>query len=299
LFATADLWEIGSNKAKTEYNQNELDFLYEHREKIRWGNGRGGIFTHLAFFYPLSEKELSSEEYLELLEKLKLQIENEEPSIIERLYFQKTDKKEEFRASKATLIQFIDIFKNNLPVYESCYWKQYKPSLEEVKIEMDIELNKYDIITKWEKFLAIEFSADIFQIVLTHANKKMPSANNLSKFRYNFFMYDDLLTFLQHEVGTNLLSDSKNSLYGEEVLNNEFVKKNNVIWLAFESLAEFYRGIIFSERDAWKGEMFGGGTYHFEWFFEFYKKNINFGENPSQIMKKAVLAFQAAFEKNS
>jgi hypothetical protein len=298
LFASANLWEKQSARNCPSYHKQDIEFLYQYRQFIRWGNGRCGIFTHLAFFYPLSEKELTPLEYFELLEKMKVDIIEENPFIFERLYFQTENPHDELQVVKTIFLEFMEIFNRNVSIYEKEQWHYYQKVLNEIKIYSENELNEYDIITKWEKFLEIDFPADSFQIILTHANENLPSGNNLSKFRYNFHMNDNLQHFLEHEIGTNLLHDSLNALRKDALLNKDFIKDNNVLWLAFESLAEYFRGIIFKRRDEWDGEMFGGGKYHFDWFFDYYEKSIELplAKNPITIMKEATLAFQDAFK---
>jgi hypothetical protein len=298
LFAAANLWDKESPQESPAYSQKDIEFLYANRQLISWGNGRGGIFTHLAFFYPLSEKELSPVEYFELLDKLKQGLIEEIPFYIERLFFRTENQHNELQQNKPILLEFIDIFKRNFSIYEKEQWNQYQIELNEIKQVAEVELNEQDIIGKWENFLNIDFPADSFEVILSHANKKLPSGNNLSKYRYNFYMHDNLQNFLEHEIGTNLLSDSKNSLYDDSELKKDFIRKNNVIWLAFESLAEYFKGIIFGIRDEWQGEMFGGGNYHFDWFFDFYEKTIHLPleKNPKSIMKEAALAFQDVFK---
>ncbi len=292
ILATADLWDTKTLTNIPNYDTRDMDILFKYRDLIKWGNGRVGALTNLLFFHPLAKGEMSADEYLNFLAEIKEGLLYEEAKVLNLLRF-KSLTKQGFDEIRPIIIKIIEVFKRNLHIYIDEVWEFHKEILNNKKLEMDTLLNQEDMIGKWEIFLGVKFPGDVFDIILSYDNSKMPSANNLSRTRYNFYYNDNLVNFLQHEIGTNLLGESMSSLYDDKDMLDSAILDNNLIWLAFESLAEYIKGILFYQRDVWEGEMFGGGKYNFVWFFQHYEKSITIPltESPRAIMKRAVLSY--------
>lgn len=294
LYAEADLWEVNPvKKAETHFIKADLDFLYNNRELIKWGNGRCGLFTYPAFFLQVLEKDYTAHEYISFLDNFKLNVEEGNSEIYQYLNFQTSVHELEYSMNRDTFLEFFEIYKRNIKRYELYIWQAHKEALNEKKEIMDIELNKDDMIGRWEDFLNEDFPSEVFNIILTYSNRRMPSANDISKTRWNFYYQDNLTNFLQHEIGINLLLEKFKVLYEDHELDTEFVRENNVIWLANESFTEYCKGIIFGKRDEWRGEMFGGGNHDFNWFFNYYQEHLilPFKQDYTLFLKETILAY--------
>jgi len=302
IYAIANLW----SKDKLDYSiihksmmsVENRDFLHENRELLVWGNGRGGRFTGLLFFIPLKLEFMDFAEYLSFLDSLFNSIKSRNWVMFKEKYdFHYDMSKIVFSKEEIDFLEsYNGIMKRNHSEYLNKLWPVHKVRLKETADFITGYFEEKRAIEKWEEFLNKQFPADELNIVLTVANKSLPSANNLSRTRYNFYYKpdskEDLCKFILHEIGTNLLSEDLHINYKDEELQTKVINENNLVWMAFEALAEYSKSIIFeTEKAVWSGEMFGGGMFRFSEFYEFYntynwdKSNLNY----ATVMKEAVL----------
>jgi len=144
--------------------------------------------------------------------------------------------------------------------------------------------------------------------VLTTANVRGPSANDVGPSRYVFSYSpkheDRLFRLIEHEIGTNLLRRVKSSLEADPQLcalvRAAGHEPAGVIWRAFESLAEFYlEKLGQAKRQAWSGVAFDGQPYDFPVFFTVY--DAEFAKDPktrsSEMMSRGVVGYLKSRER--
>lgn len=302
IFAIANLWDSKNLEYYIKYKEMIYDedsiFLFNNRNLLAWGNGRGGEFSGLLFFIPLSYSYITYNEYIKYLNLLIKSIASKDWKEFKDNYNFKYDMTDvDFtKANIDFLKQYLSIIEKYYFGYLNELWKYHKNLLNQTSNYLLDYFKKLNAIEKWESCLNKKFPADEFLIILTVANKNLPTANNLSRNRYNFYHQpnskEKLSNLILHEIGTNLLFEDLHNNYKDEELQTEFIKKNNLIWQSFESIAEFIKSKIFKiDVEIWDGEMFGGGNYYFKYFYDYYKsfswKNIDV--NYQELMKKAVL----------
>jgi hypothetical protein len=309
IFAISNLWDRNdleySKRYQSMISTDDLLFLYKNRNLLAWGNGRGGEFSGLLFFIPLSFSYITFGEYENYLELLIRSIDSKDWDKFRKKYeltYDMTDVNFT-KAQRDFLKQYLSIIKKYYSDYHDILWRTHKTLLKQTSNYLENYFDTLNAIERWESFLHKRFPADEFNIILTVPNKDLPSANDLSRSRYNFYYQPDssdkLPGFILHEIGSNLLSEDLHSNYENKELQIQFIVENNLIWQAFESLAEYFKSEIFKiEPEMWSGEMFGGGTYFFSDFYDFYKSycwdksDMHF----SYIMKEAIMYIHS--EKN-
>ena len=301
IFAISNLWDCENLEYSTKYKKmisdEDLNFLYDNRDLLAWGNGRGGVFSGLLFFIPLSFNYMKFEEYIEYINLLIESAASKDWNEFKEKYDFKYDMTDVVFSKTQ-----IDYLKRYLIIIEKYYsdyldklWNTHNTLLSQTANYIIEYFNELNAIEKWESFLKKYFPSNEFNIILTVANKNLPSANNLSRTRYNFYYHPNnekkLCKFILHEIGANLLGNDLHKNYKDNELKFNFINENNLIWQAFEALAEYIKSEIFNvEAEVWDGTIFGGGTYYFKDFFKFYndynwnKSNNNF----SAIMKEAI-----------
>lgn len=302
VFAIANLW----NKENLEYTQKyqnmisieDREFLHTNREFLAWGNGRGGGLTGLLFFIPLGFDFMNFEAYLSYLDLLIDSTKTRNWEMFKQKYEFNYDMSEIVFPKEQIeyLDRYLGIIMNYYSNYSIKLWPEHEAGLRISAEFIDGYFKDLRAIEKWEKFLNKQYPPDELNIVLTVANKNLPSANNLSRTRYNFYFQPDskegLCKFILHEIGTNLLEKDLHLNYKDKELQTALITANNLVWQSFEALAEYSKTLIFKvETDLFRGEMFGGGRYRFPDFFRFYtgydldKSDLDY----AAVMKEAVL----------
>jgi hypothetical protein len=302
IFAICDLWNKPTLTYKLE-NQNYISqddrlYLNKNRERIAWGNGRCGDMMGLLFAIPLGLREISFEDYLEYLELLiKASIENDWVYFVEKYDIVYDMSNVQLPESYIKFLKrYKTIISNNYKCYLNKKWQTHQVKLHTTAEYIDHYFGKLNVINSWEDFLGLTLPLENFEIILTIANENLPSANDLSRHRYNFYYepnnLEHLVTFILHEIGTNLLSEFLHKNYNDPDLQTEFIQQNNLCWQAFESLAEFTKAQLFNMKaEIWNEEIYGGGKYRFPVFYDFYSK-IDFKNNKlpyDKLMKNAIL----------
>jgi len=302
IYAISNIWAEKkleySIKYKSMMSDEDKNLLNENRTYLAWGNGRGGVFSGFLFFIPLSFDEMTYEKYLSYLHLL-----------IESVSIGKWDKfkdKYDFEYDMTNtefsepqiefLRRYLITIEKYFYDYRDTLWKEHNTFLNETAVYLIEYFRKLNAVEKWEMYLNKKYPYDEFKIILTVANKNLPSANNLSRNRYNFYYQpnskEELCKFILHEIGTNLLTEELYINYEDKELQGKFITDNNLIWQSFEVLAEYCKSKIFKvESDILDGNMFGGGNYYFKDFFDYYE-TVNWNNSNirySSVMKDAII----------
>ncbi len=291
MFVLGNIWDKGSNPYVEKYGktltEHDKQLIYHNRELIAWGNGRCGALTDYFFFEPVQEARdlFWLKEYLFKLEGLLYDMSMEDLSY-DHAYL--LDKKDE-------IVKIVKIFRSYFDLYNETVWQDVQKELLVSKNRIEQHFNQIEVINKWEQFFQAEFPANSFDIVLSLANSNAPSANNLSKSRNNFFHSpekpESMYSLVIHEVGVFMMVEELYATLSSPDMNLDTIKNQNLVYQAFESFAEYCKGMIFNSIDYWEQNMFGGGTMNMKSFIDFYKKEIPKGcrlDQIADILKKAV-----------
>jgi len=315
MLVVGDVWSTNSayaNKYSKFVRTDAIQYIHNNRQLIAWGNGTGGPLASPLFFIP-SALGLNNESELKAYFSDVSSGFNDGFRTFKRVYSKRLPGKDLWwtselsgknrRTYKKTFDELATVFIENFNSYKENVWPIEKRKLEKTSKKLTAHFKGRKSIEQWEETVRLSFPGDTFFIVLTSANASpAPSANDLSRTRYNFYYspqgFTALTRFINHEICTNLLYDTVRKLYGDRDINRALHKANlgqNVIWQAFEALAEFYnkRNRTNMGKDAWTGTSFSGDNLNFEPFYKIY--NTELKQDPSQsaetLMRKGVMGY--------
>ncbi len=286
LFAISNLWDIDNSPYGERYGYSvpaeDISFLHQNREYIIWGHGRASEFTRLLFFIPFSH-DISPDDYFAYLDNIdKAAGDGDWLSFLEKYCPRCIDANISFEFSDEQITIFrgiADIIKSNYSFYRDKIWGDVEKYLEKEKDRIDSAFHDQDIIHSWEMALEMKYPGEGFYPVLTYANgmDNLPSANNLSDSRNNFGVPENSTQYnidlIIHEIGVFALMPVILLLFADDSLQTKFIQENGITYQAIESFIEYKKEGITGSRKIWEGELFGGGTFNFPWFFRFYEQN--------------------------
>ncbi len=306
VFAISNLWDGKNSLYSEKYGhtipKEDISIMHNNRSLIAWGNGASGKFTKLLFFIPLHKKNNFSD-YCKYLDEMIAASEKSEWETFARKY---CDDEADIEivtayAFHSTEIKALDsiakVLKNNYKQFEKTAWKDIKPILDRQAQLIDSFFRGKNIIEKWEKNLDMEYPGNFFVPVLTYANAidNLPSANNLSSTRNNFGItpkYTDYtIKLIQHEIGIFILMPTILSLFNDTDLQTDYINSNSLIYQAVESFIEKKKANISGKSEKWEGELFGGGQFDFQWFFEYYEQHEK-KYKAEMLLKNAILSYE-------
>ncbi len=317
LFVVGEVWK-DHNMDNPEYRsvysrfvrQEDIAYIRDHRKFLEWGNGNSGVLTPLLFFLPTRTGSIDDkaklEQYLTLAKATfkdksafsrfnsaypKMAV----PDAVIEMFWKSKDSYQD------VFFQMADILLRNFDSYAQNVWPLERAKLDRTASLLDQKFKGSHSIEKWEEFVQTKFPAEHFEIVLTTANKGLPSANDLAPNRYNFYFspedMDSLVDLIHHEIGTNLLRESRSMLEQDSGLCRVKVRNvrcDAVLWRAFESLAEFYKEkVLSSSRKAWTGTAYDGKAYDFPIFFKVYDAEYDKNPHlpPGEMMRRGIERF--------
>ncbi|HLP05990.1 MAG TPA: hypothetical protein VK152_11235 [Paludibacter sp.] len=285
LFAVANLWNIEKSDYADKYRstvaKNDLDYLYQQRSLITWGNSTSGMFASFLFFTPFVnempengyfayldalEKAAKTSEWLPFMEKYCPQYINQIGSI-------KTSSEdiEVFCRIKGIIVK-------NFSQYKTRVWPEEKSRLYKLKAKIDVAFQNDAMISRWESALNTKYPEQDFYAVLTYPNgidTGLPSANDFSSSRDNFGVaennIDQCIDLIIHEIGIFCMMPLLHELQSDQAYQTAFYKEKNVVYQAVESYIEYKKGGLDKNRVEWKGAMFNGNRFDFPFFFKYYE----------------------------
>lgn len=295
------LWNMGNlwDQKPNTYHQlfehtvssHDRKILYANRELIAWGNGRIGILTWLLFFYPL-QTEKSKEELLQYFMEINNQLQSCTREDVEN------DEDLAYYENRTAIINILAVLINNVDRFDKEVWLQIIPQMTGIRDKLNNYLQENDLIQKWENHLQTEFPTETLNLLLTIANQYMPSANNISSSRYNYYCetdnFEKFIGFINHELAANIMHSMVSDLSTDPELNIPEITEPNLLWVAAESMFEYQNYLLFNQADIWQGNMFGGGKIRMKEFIDYYKQEIPLGckyPDLARTIKKAIFAF--------
>lgn len=306
LFASANLWEKPESIYRKLYGelipQEDIDFLFNNREHIAWGNGRSGKYARLLFFVPLG-RTMDVDQYFDYLDFLSSCSSRQNiPAFSKKYGRNEFDGKylSDFHFDSTDIVffqKFREIIISNHKIFHEHVWPKVLPILESDQKFINQYFSSLDIVGQWENLLNMPFEGEMFSPVLTYANAidNLPSANNLSNSRNNFGVSGNaenyLLELVVHEVGIYILMPVIIELFNNPNLQTQYIQENNLIYQAIESYIEFLKRGITGTSQLWKGEMHGGGEFDFERFFRYYKEVSLNDSDVAQILEGAIMQY--------
>ncbi len=306
LFASANLWEKSESIYRKLYGdlipQEDIDFLFNHREHIVWGNGRSGKYARLLFFMPLG-RTMEVDQYFDYLNFLSSCSSRQNiPEFSKKYGRNEFDSKylSDFPFDSTDIVffkKFREIIISNHKIFHEHAWPKVLPILESDQRFINQYFSSLDIVGQWENLLNMPFEGELFSPVLTYANAvdNLPSANNLSNSRNNFGVSGNadnyLLELVVHEVGIYILMPVIIELFNNPNLQTQYIQENNLIYQAIESYIEFLKRDITGTSQLWKGDMHGGGEFDFERFFRYYKEASLNDSDVAQILEGAIMQY--------
>jgi len=249
---------FNSNYSETYYNtvnSEDLKFLQENKNLLRWGDGRTSQLTEIFIFFP---------NYINLKTKSEMIIYfNLLNEAIEKKSFNNFKNKYQSYISnlnnwfKPNFDSHLYSFNNEIKRISEIYIKNFDNFLndawpiEKVKIQNKVKilknhLSKFNFIELWENLTNLNFKYSYYDIVLSSGIKNGPTANSLG-YEKNWFYYDSdtewFIQFICHETGTHILID----LIKNRILNKEKnISRNNfqIEYNAYENLCSFYNRFV-------------------------------------------------------
>lgn len=306
LFASSNLWEKSESIYRKLHGdlipQEDIDFLFNHREHIVWGNGRSGKYTRLLFFMPLA-RTMEVDQYFDYLNFLSSCSSRQNiPEFSKKYGRNEFDSKylSDFPFDSTDIVffkKFREIIISNHKIFHEHVWPKVLPILESDQRFINQYFSGLDIVGQWENLLNMPFDGEMFSPLLTYANAvdNLPSANNLSNSRNNFGVSGNadnyLLELVVHEVGIYILMPVIIELFNNPNLQTQYIQENNLIYQAIESYIEFLKRDITGTSQLWKGDMHGGGEFDFERFFRYYKQVSLNDSDVAQILEGAIMQY--------
>lgn len=273
-------------------------YLHEQRKLLGWGEGNMGPLTEFFVFIPGYINLQSQSEINEYFDSLNSALKDRNYDSFTKRYQPDINKIKlligtlDIAADLKSLAQYSDvvyqvgeIYKRNYPSYHRNVWPKEKVKLDQAAKNLNTELQKYDLITGWEKLTGVKFKTDDYQIVLYSANKNGPSANSLGYDRNAFYYGKDInmmVQFISHEVGTHLLIDD----ISQVMKMNHFAYLD--VYQAFENMAEFYNvKFIFEAKPIYGYDM----EKYYQIYTDLYNTNQNI--NHQDLMIKGLEKYAA------
>ena len=247
-----------ANKYRWAIEHQDLEYLYNSRKLLEFGNGSSSDLTYLFIFLPAYinfESEGEVEKYFQLV---KYSVENNDIQLLADQYYEYLLEQEKWTydnvfgylehlcnnlhlKSKETVKVLSDIYIRNYIKYDKV-WEIEKGNIVKRSKELNKRLLEEDYILKWENLTGLDFLYDKYEIVLCSANANGPDANSLGYERnlfYSGYDIDKTMEFISHEVGTHILIHIIKELWGQF--------HGQILYSAYESLVKFYNKIIFEE----------------------------------------------------
>jgi hypothetical protein len=308
LFECADIWEKETSEYRAEYSErmDDLDraFLFKHRKLLVWGHGRNGDLTEMAFWFPANRSFDSKEELQQYFEVLFVALEGTtgepQPNLLAEM--RSLDFGRHRRRNTRILRQLSEVYLRNYDTYRSQIWPVERVKLMAVSERLASDFKNTGRVDQWELALGLQFPVDRWELVLTTANVGFPNANDLSRSRYNFYYepndYARLRGFIDHEIGTNLLAadyfDLAENAELLQSLRNNGVDPDLVLHEGFESLAEYFKGVMDGPETRWQSARTQKGwRYDSEDFYQIYDELAQDGKKrtPREMLADGALAY--------
>ncbi len=181
------------------------------------------------------------------------------------------------------------VFCDNFERYHNTIWTQDKKYLDSIAKLIPDLWGGEDIISQWEKYTGLKFSAPSYRILLVSAMQHGPCANSLAFDTNTFPAGDDdkmmyyYKHFISHEVGTHLLVP-----FTINKVRNQ--KWQYLAYIAMENLAQYVNNQIFAFTDY---NQSNEGYYHHNYFQKIYTE-LNRQYPKAPVLKLFKLAVKQA-----
>ncbi|MCD4796059.1 MAG: hypothetical protein K8R49_02675 [Candidatus Cloacimonetes bacterium] len=270
--------------------RDDLEFLTQNKNLIKWGDGFLGKFTIIFVFFPnyinlenkseiskyfqLLNESIEQKSFKKFNEHYKIYLNNLKDWTGYKLKPDLFDYKYEIR-------RISDIYLNNYDTFISDVWQIEKEKVENKVQILNEQLSKYDFIQLWEKFTGIEFKYPFYKIILGTGIKNGSTANSLG-YEKNWFYYgsdiDWFIQFICHETGTHILFDLLlTNIKKFKGKDNPLTEEFTIYYKGFENLCSFYNQIILAKigiKYNYKMPDYNSNNF-FNIFSSIYHSNLN------------------------
>ena len=251
-----------AERYKNSVYTEDLDYLKRNKNLFLFGDGKPfSAFTVLYLFLP-SLLNLNNYKKNNLyFDNLRFSLKEGRPSVFVEEYEEAIKRIEKLHNGYEKVLKdnlnlitanylkeakrVENIFKRNYKLYDDEVWPKEKAKLENKANELNNDLNKLNLINKYEKTTRKEYKSSKFVVALCSANKNGPDANDLG-YGKNVHFYDrdknDLIHIISHEIAVRILVSLK--YYIDIEIENDYM-----IYDALESIAEFYNYKVMDSRN--------------------------------------------------
>ena len=319
LFVVGGVWESAdksyARRQAGTVQQADRDFLKAHRESIAWGNLADGGFKVRLFFFPAYKGFSTKKELQDYFEALVSASKKGDFKEFERTYGRinepfrmELDQAKNRPDDLLLLHRFAQIIVMNFPTYRDHVWPSQKRSLDRIAAKVDLYFQERDHVGEWEQVLRMPLPVSQWQVILTAiGGNDVPSANNLSRDRYQFYCQPDdfkgLVGMIDHEIGTDILSPTFWELFKDDDLTTRThaagLEPRQLFYKAFENLAEFSKSRLGNNTQTFEGPMLDGkGSFEAKTFFAIYAEVLRRQPalNGQQLLRKGIEAYLQAHQ---
>lgn len=241
-----------SDRYSQSVKQEDINWLKENEELLKWGNGKAGPLTGYGLFMlgyvnPDGPEGIESY-YNSLLAMAKngdmSQLFHFYPRLerFHEIWGPLNDPRaiEMLRALGGEIEQLKKVFVENWDCFLNEVWPQEKPKVIAQANVINKRLQEVNLIDNWENATGFTFQSDSYEYILSSGMKNGPRFNSLGYGR-NWVYYDTpfLLEGIVHEIGSHLLM----RLQGELQREYDF----SLLYNVYETLCSFLTKMIFSD----------------------------------------------------
>ena len=241
-----------SDRYSQSVKQEDINWLKENEDLLKWGNGKAGPLTGYGLFmlgYVSPDGPEGIESYYDSLLAMAKSADVSQlfktfPSLerLHEIWGPLNDPRaiEMLMALGGEIEQLKKIFVENWDCFTNEVWPQEKQKVCVQANEINKRLQEVNLIVNWENATGFTFQSDSYEYILSSGMKNGPRFNSLGYGR-NWVYYDIplLLEGIVHEVGSHLLM----RLQGE--LQNKY--DFSFLYNIYETLCSYLTKMIFSD----------------------------------------------------
>lgn len=234
-------------------SEKDKTILQEHKDLLKFGQGRVGKLTRCFFFIPAYLDLKTKEEYELYFSYIEDAIKNKKIGPV--MDYFPNEKEELFSDEAITAIASVEqefkeisqVYLRNINVYVKDIYPQIVNELENQKKYLNNSIIDKNILVKWQKVTNYTWNKGDYIFLLFRAGKNGPSFNNLSEnINSCYYNIDEkyIVDMFSHEFGIFLMFDSIMPLTEKYKIKYPEYKNEYTIgrvdWMAFEMLSVFF-----------------------------------------------------------
>ena len=246
-------------KYKNTISNTEMEYLYDNRKLLAFGDGVAGELASLFLFLPLYIRFESYKEIKEYYSLLSNAIISGDPSLFSHNYNNFINELEEHWMAIGNIGENITKLKkygketttiasiiiNNYDTFVENVWPHEKIIIDNQIEHLQPLIDKGDFIRRWEELTGLIFEYPVYEINLCTSLETVSNAVSAGYDRNHFYYNEDeesFIIFISHETGTHILITIFENM-------NYFIEKYGFsnFYKAYEVLAAYYNKEIAGE----------------------------------------------------